>query len=120
MTQDADTERMEETPRERLAWLMWCFQQGYVNAEDRAGMTNWLLEDPETLHPDNVKLRSLRLHPADVKLRSHLLAMADEVLTLIDGSWCEVCLVQGDHDTATHAAYRRACLAEQYDGEAGA
>jgi len=37
--------------------------------------------------------------------------------TLIDGSWCEVCLAYGDHDTATHAAYRRTCLAEQDDGD---
>lgn len=34
----------------------------------------------------------------------------------IDGSWCEVCLAHGDHDTAIHAAYRRACPAEQSDG----
>lgn len=64
---------MTETPRERLAWLMWCYQQGYTNAEDRAILTNWMLEDPATLHPD------------DAKLRVHLLAMADEVLRLIDG-----------------------------------
>jgi len=62
------------TPREHLAWLMWCYQQGYTNGEDRAGMTNWLLEDPDTLHAD------------DAKLRPHLLAMADEILRLIDGS----------------------------------
>lgn len=50
---------------------MWCYQQGYVKAEDRAGMTNWLLEDPMTLHPD------------DAALRPHLLAMADEVLARV-------------------------------------
>lgn len=57
--------------RVHLAWLMWCYQQGYVKAEDRAGMTNWLLEDPMTLHPD------------DAALRPHLLAMADEVLARV-------------------------------------
>lgn len=54
--------------REHLAWLMYCYQQGYVKAEDRAILANWLLDDPATLHPDDAAL-----HP-------HLLAMADEIL----------------------------------------
>lgn len=54
--------------REHIAWLFWCIDEGYVNAADRAGMTNWLAEDPAALHPD------------DAAEREHLLAMADEVL----------------------------------------
>ncbi len=49
-----------------MAYLMWCYQQGYVNVEDRP--PNWLLNDATTLHPD------------DVVLRDHLLAMVDEWL----------------------------------------
>lgn len=51
---------------------MWCFSQGYVTAADRAIMTNWLLEDPATMHPD------------DEALRSHLLAMADEIAAVAE------------------------------------
>ena len=67
----ADEKAAYEDARLHLAWLLWCFNEGYVNAEDRAIMTNWLLADPANLHPD------------DVALRPHLLAMADEVLALI-------------------------------------
>ena len=60
---------MTETPRERLAYLMWCFHEGYMKAEDRAvGEGNWLLLPVSDLHPD------------DVELRENLLAMADEIL----------------------------------------
>ena len=65
---------MSAHPREHLAWLIWCMNQGYVKVADRAGMDNWLLEDPATLHA------------SDAELRPHLLAMADEVLRQIDGS----------------------------------
>jgi hypothetical protein len=58
--------------REHIAWLLWCIGEGYVNASDREGMTNWLLDDPATLHAD------------DAALRPHLLAMADEVLAAIN------------------------------------
>ena len=57
--------------REHVAWLLWCFHEGYVKAEDRAILTNWLLEDPSTLHPQ------------DAALRPHLLAMADEVIEVV-------------------------------------
>lgn len=62
-----------EDARLHLAWLMWCMSEGYDNEEDRTlpGMTNWLLDDPATLHPD------------DQALRPHLLAMAAEVLKAI-------------------------------------
>jgi hypothetical protein len=60
--------RFPEEARVHVAWLMWCLDQGYTDAEDRALLENWLQDDPVTLHPD------------DAKLRPHLLAMADEVL----------------------------------------
>lgn len=57
-----------DAQRAHVAWLMWCFNEGYVNAVDRVGMKNWLLDDPAKLHPD------------DAALRPHLLAMADELI----------------------------------------
>lgn len=63
------------TPREHLAWLIYCVDHGYTAADDRAILTNWLLQDPSTLHPD------------DAELRPHLLAMADEVLEAMVGEW---------------------------------
>jgi hypothetical protein len=67
------TERLtDEERRLHLAWLIWCVNQGYVNADDRAILTNWLLDDPRDLHPK------------DAALRPHLLAMADEVLAAAD------------------------------------
>jgi hypothetical protein len=56
--------------RFHLAWLIWCYTEGYVKPEDRGGH-NWLLDDPTTMHTD------------DLRLRTHLLVMADEVLTLL-------------------------------------
>lgn len=58
---------------------MWCFQQGYVKAEDRAILTNWLLNDESTLHVD------------DLALKPHLLAMADEVLDALARCSIEDC-----------------------------
>lgn len=58
----------EKRIREHVGWLIWCVSQGYVRAEDREGLTNWLLEDDSGLHP------------ADVELKAGLLAAADEVL----------------------------------------
>jgi hypothetical protein len=66
----ADRSR-DEAVRLRVAWLMWCLNQGYVDAEDRAILDNWLEEDPATLHSD------------DARLRPHLLAMADEVIAAV-------------------------------------
>lgn len=59
--------------RFHLAWLMWCFKEGYTKAEDRAILDNWLLGDLTTMHPE------------DVKLRSELLRAADEVLAALGG-----------------------------------
>jgi hypothetical protein len=58
-------------PRVHLAWLMWCYKHGYGNPIDREGLTNWLGDDPSTLHPD------------DVRAQSELLGMADEILDLL-------------------------------------
>ena len=70
-THDLSEERFRPDVRSHLAWLMWCYQQGYTNPLDREGMTNWLLDDPATLHPD------------DAALRPRLLAMADEILAAL-------------------------------------
>lgn len=56
------------TERSTLAWLIWCFSEGYVTPYDREIMTNWL-EEP-----------LVSMNPADVELRENLLAMADQVL----------------------------------------
>ena len=60
------------TDRDELAahvgWLIWCMSEGYVTAEDRAILSNWLLDDDATLTPDD---------QAD---KAALLVMADEVL----------------------------------------
>ena len=58
--------------RVHLAWLMWCFEEGYTKAEDRAILTNWLLR------------RNSSMHPNDIELRDNLLAMADEILAALE------------------------------------
>jgi hypothetical protein len=50
---------------------MWCFQEGYTNAEDRAIMSNWMRDDPA------------HLTQHDRVLREQLLTMADEILALL-------------------------------------
>jgi len=57
--------------RTHLAWLIWCFCEGYGNAGDRAVLTNWVEGDPTKLTNE------------DVATRDHLLAMADEVLAIL-------------------------------------
>jgi hypothetical protein len=59
------------TPRVHLAWLIYCYDQGYTTPAHRAILTNWLGDDPATLHPD------------DVVRQRNLLRMADEVLALM-------------------------------------
>ena len=56
-------------PRKVVAWLLWCANQGYLNAEDRAILDNHFLTDGPH-HPDDQV--------------EHWLAMADEVLAAID------------------------------------
>lgn len=55
----------------KVAWLMWCLDEGYVKEEDRAILSNWLLDDPATLTEH------------DRELRPALLAMADQVIALV-------------------------------------
>lgn len=58
--------------RELVAWLLWCANQGYVMAEDRAIVPNHFLDDPDTLHPtDRAELLGW-------------LGMADEVIAAIE------------------------------------
>lgn len=59
------------TPRVQLAWLMWCYREGYTNPADRAILENWFADDPATLHPD------------DIETQRELLGMADEILALM-------------------------------------
>ena len=40
--------------RDRIAWLLWCANEGYLTADDRAGVSNIFTADPATLHPDDV------------------------------------------------------------------
>lgn len=56
--------------RVHLAWLMWCYQEGYRTVEDRAIMENWMGE-----HQDNAE---------DEATRQILLTMADEVLDALE------------------------------------
>lgn len=63
MTTNADV-------RQQLAWLMWCYAEGYRTSEDRELMENWMGE-----HQDNAE---------DEATRQTLLAMADEVLAALD------------------------------------
>lgn len=62
------------TPRQQLAWLMYCYQQGYTSPDDRAGLENWMADDPATL-TDN-----------DVRTQRGLLGMADEILATMDAA----------------------------------
>lgn len=62
-----------ETPRIRLAWLIYCFNQGYVTPEDRAVVRNWMGDD----------LDPAKSHPNDIVTQAACLGMADEVLALL-------------------------------------
>ncbi len=65
--------RRAANARLTLAWLMWCYAQGYTHPSDRAILTSWMDDDAAQLHPD------------DVIERERLLLMADEVLAALDG-----------------------------------
>jgi hypothetical protein len=68
MSDMATTNENRDEVRKHLAWLMWCYSEGYVTNEDREILTNWMD------YPSN------RLHPDDVKTRDGLLSMAGEIL----------------------------------------
>lgn len=61
------------TAAAEVGYLMWCFQQGYGLAEDRAILTggNWLLTDDSLLHPD------------DVRDKAQLLALAADLIEAV-------------------------------------
>jgi len=54
-----------------IGWLVWCLDQGYKTAEDRAHLSNWLLEDDATLSDE------------DWVSKAALLDGADEVIALL-------------------------------------
>lgn len=66
----ADSDRAA-TARVTLAWLMWCYEQGYADPADRAILTNFMADDPDTHSP------------GDAETMRSLLAMADEVLAIV-------------------------------------
>jgi hypothetical protein len=54
--------------RAAIGWLIWCVNEGYLAAADRAILHNWLLDDESTLTAD------------DLAEKNKLLGMADEIL----------------------------------------
>jgi hypothetical protein len=54
-----------------LAWLMWCYGQGYTHPDDRAILHNWMGDDASMLTA------------VDVIERDRLLVMADEILAAV-------------------------------------
>jgi hypothetical protein len=67
------------TAAETLAWLMWCYSEGYTKPEDRDILDNWMGEPAP--------------HPDDEEERIALLGMAAEILAVMDesqlGPWPE-------------------------------
>ena len=60
-----------EATRAHVAWLLWCANQGYINAEDRAVNGNNFVTE-------------MSQHPDDRRELPHWLGMADELLAAID------------------------------------
>lgn len=60
-----------DSARHHLAWLFWCWNEGYRTVEDRALMENWMVE-----HQDNAE---------DEATRQQMLSMADELLAYLRG-----------------------------------
>jgi hypothetical protein len=57
--------------RTHLAWLIWCYQEGYRSPGDRAGRANWIAYDDADLHV------------SDAEEKHALLAMADSILAAL-------------------------------------
>jgi hypothetical protein len=55
--------------RTRIAWLLWCANQGYILAEDRALVDNIFEADPTTLHSDDQRDVPGWLDMADAVIR---------------------------------------------------
>lgn len=56
------------TDRYDIAWRIWCWQEGYNNPDDRAILRNWMRDDENSMHPN------------DIRDRDALLPIADEVI----------------------------------------
>ena len=52
--------------RYEIAWIIWCYQQGYKTAEDRAILHNWLRDDDSVLTKIDIKQRDDCLSMADL------------------------------------------------------
>jgi len=73
-------------PREHVAYLLWCIDEGYLTAGDReSGGGNWFADDPATLHPDDAETQRHLLLMADVllgELREKVSALPDRGATI--------------------------------------
>lgn len=56
--------------RYEIAWRIWCWQEGYVEKEDREILKNWMRDDDSLLTQN------------DIASKKALLAIADEVIEL--------------------------------------
>jgi hypothetical protein len=65
--------KRSDATREHVAWLLWCANQGYLLAEDRAVLSG----GPDTFISD-------MQHPDDLGQLPGWLDMADQVLAAID------------------------------------
>ena len=74
------------TPREHVAYLLWCIDRGYLAAEDRDPVGgNWFADDPAMLHPDDAETQRHLLLMADVllgELREKVLALPNRGATI--------------------------------------
>lgn len=55
--------------RTKIAWLLWCANEGYLTEADRAGVSNIFTADPATLHPDDAFSLPKWLGMADALIR---------------------------------------------------
>ncbi len=58
--------------RLHMAWLMWCYSEGYKNPDDRAILTNWMTDLSQENERDRIDAE-------------HLLQMADEIFAAVLG-----------------------------------
>ena len=56
--------------RTKIAWLLWCANEGYLTEADRAGVSNIFTADPATLHPDDAFSLPKWLGMADAVIRA--------------------------------------------------
>lgn len=58
------------TDRYDIAWRIWCWQEGYNHPDERALLRNWMRDDENGMHPN------------DIRDRDALLPIADEVIEM--------------------------------------